>query len=396
MQKKIIVMAIAAALTTPALAMAEASIYGAVDASYDFVTTGDPVPSSPATKGTSVQRVSSNQSYLGVKGSEDLGAGLSMVWQVEGTLNFMGSGFSLDRNSYGGLSSSTLGTLVVGRIDSPYKTSTRNLDVFANSIADNRSLMGGKGFDAANLATLLSASAPTFSQTGTASSIVSFDGRNSQSLAYISPNWSGFSFQAGLVNLTANTNKLDTETKASALSLAGMYNVAPLYVAVAWEQHKIDYKTFTDFTETAMKFGVGYTMDAFSAGLVYEHTSDDLGTWLGASSSNFLGHNSWSVNGKFNVTPSDAVKAAYTHVGNLGYSTDSSAKEFSLGYDHSMSKSTTVYAIYTKLNNDKNTAYGLFGGGSYNGVSWIGTPYFGGGIVGANPSALSVGVKHSF
>ena len=34
------------------------------------------------------------------------------------------------------------------------------------------------------------------------------------------------------------------------------------------------------------------------------------------------------------------------------------AKQYSLGFDHNMSKRTTVYALYSKLNNDDQCRYG--------------------------------------
>ncbi len=387
MQKKIIVLAIAAALT-PAMALADTAnvtIYGTVDASYDFVTTG----SGSRAAGVSEQRVSGNQSYVGLKGSSDLGGGLSAVWQAEGKINLDGNGYSFDRDTFAGLSSTSMGTVRIGRMGSPYKMSTRKQDVFADSIADNRSLMGGVAA-ASGIGAALNNSWPSSGGdvTSTVSSYAAFDGRNSQTLAYTSPSFSGVTINAALINYTA-ANKLSTDAKARGTSLAAMYDVAPFYGTVAYEVHNFSNMgaDMTDTKEDAVKFGLGYAMDQFAVNFVYEKTKDDIGTnyW---GFTNVVGHNAMTLNGKFNVSSTDAIKAAYTKAGTLGTSvwySDSGAKQISVGYDHSMSKATTVYAIYTKLSNDANVSYALFGGGT-NSNYWDGS----------SPSAVSLGLKHAF
>jgi predicted porin len=70
-------------------------------------------------------------------------------------------------------------------------------------------------------------------------------------------------------------------------------------------------------------------------------------------------------------------------------------KQFSLGYDHNLSKRTTVYALYTKLSNDSGSAYQLSTASDVGGASSIAAP---GGIAapGASPSAFALGMRHSF
>lgn len=97
----------------------------------------------------SAKKVSSNTSRLGLKGSEDLGDGLSAIWQIEQQVNIDdttcagGTGTLATRNSFGGLKSDSMGTVLLGRHDTPYKIATRKLDVFADNLADSRALTGG-------------------------------------------------------------------------------------------------------------------------------------------------------------------------------------------------------------------------------------------------------------
>ncbi len=80
MQKKMIVVALAAAITAPAFAdTANVTVYGAADVAFAVTNKGT---SAAGVAGTSTSQVSSQASKLGFKGSEDLGDGLSAIWAV--------------------------------------------------------------------------------------------------------------------------------------------------------------------------------------------------------------------------------------------------------------------------------------------------------------------------
>jgi len=394
MQKKLIALAIASALTMPAVALADTgnvTIYGSANVSYDFVNAG--------ALGTSSQRVSSNQSVVGLKGSEDLGGGLTAVWQFEQGVDISGAsnvGSTLaTRNTFVGLSSASLGTLVLGRHDTPYKIATRGLDVFADGIADNRSLMG------------LSSSAIALANNATA-----FDAREPNVIAYISPAMAGLTVAVGHVNLNQTLNNrqsVSPDHNSGAWSLAGLYGNGPIFASVAYEKHDLQAALgVVGAEEKAWKLGLGYTQDAFNVGLAYEKTSDNVGMVAGVCPANVVadcaGHTAWYLGGKYNVSATDAVKLGYTKMGNLSVAKAAGlalgANQISVGYDHGMSKRTTVYALYTKLNNGANGAYGLSNNASsvaFNGALAAGaTAGNTVGAAGSDPSALSIGVKHTF
>lgn len=374
MQKKIIALAVAAALTAPA-AFAETSnvtVYGIADVSYDSIRTGT---ATAGTAGVTDGRISSNASRLGLKGSEDLGDGLSAIWQIESLVN-IGNGGSTGtgiggRNTFAGLSSASAGTVVMGRHDTPYKISTRKFDQFADGIADNRSIMGANPLGTAtgqNVAGFTTAAA-------------AFDGRQDQVLAYISPKLAGFTGALAYVNLTP-TVTTSAAAKNNAWSFAGMYDVAPFYASLAYESHKLDTVAVGD-KEHATKLGLGYTQDAFNVNFAYEKTSDNI-----TAGANTYGHNAYYLSGKYSFG-NDAVKAAYTKAGNLGATTNTGVKQFSLGYDHSLSKRTTLYVLYTKLSNDSAAGYTLSNNSSVGGVTTSAG-------LGASPSAIALGMKHTF
>ncbi|MBI4809723.1 MAG: porin [Nitrosomonadales bacterium] len=365
MQKKLIALAIASAISAPAFAdNANFTFYGAVDVSYDMVSTGDGTTTAngaTAVTGTSKRVVSSNVSKFGFKGAEDLGGGLAAVWQVEQQINTDDAAKNTfaSRNTFAGLKSETLGTVLMGIHDTPYKISTRKLDVFGDNIADNRALLGNK-------------------------SSAGFELRPKDVLAYISPALGGVTVAVATVNLTEG-NTTSTQKTNTALSLAAMYDVAPFYGSVAYEKHALE-TVAAGANETATRLGFGFSEEMFSVGLVYEKTSDNLG----AAQVNSLGHTAYYLGGKFNIGQ-DAVKFAYGKAGVLGTGAaqvaNSGASQVSVGYDLSMSKRTKLYALYTKISNGKGINYGF----SQNSGAASTTSGFG-----TSPSAISLGMKHSF
>ena len=376
MQKKIIALAIAAAISAPAFAdTSNVTVYGKADLSYDSIKTGT---ATNGTAGTTSNRVSSNTTLIGLKGSEDLGDGLSAIWQVESLIlvgNTAGVAATTtaasnaqigNRNTFLGLSSASAGTVVMGRHDTPYKISTRAYDVFGDGIADSRALTGG-GVAAA----------------------ASFDGRQDQVVAYISPKLGGVATLAvGYVNL-APLDNVATLAKNSAVSVAGMFDIGSGFgAALAYEAHDFGAAGVTAATkEKATKIGASYTMDAINVNFAYEKTSDNL-TALTAANKN--GHSDYYLSGKYSLTANDAIKLAYTKANTINGLTGTDAKQVTIGYDHVLSKRTSVYALYTKLSNGTAASYVLGSGtSSVGGATTIAG-------AGASPSALAFGMKHTF
>ncbi len=401
MKKKIIALAIAAAVSAPAFAdTSTVTVYGVANMSYDLTSTG-------GTNGFSSKKVSSNTSRIGFKGTEDLGGGLAAAWQIEQLVAMDNAGGTLaTRNTYLGLAGG-FGTALLGRHDTPYKIATRGMDVFGDTIADNRGIMGGGsntlaapatngGVGSLNLTT--GAANAAGNSTGAAAS---FDGRQPDVVAYVSPAMSGFTgiiaYVAGAENQT-----LASQSKGAAWSLAGLYGNGPLNVNFGYEVHDLGGAPgsvgvpalgATKLKESAWKIGAGYTMDALTVNGVYEKTKDNFGALVGlAAGANTLGHNAYYLSGKYSLGEG-AVKLAYAKAGNLSLSgsgvSGTGAKQLSIGYDHNLSKRTTAYALYTQLSNDANATYALGNAGIGNGSVFVNG-------AGSKPSAFSFGVKHTF
>lgn len=362
-------------------------IYGVAGMSLDMVDNG----SSAAVQGTRVIKVSSDATRIGFRGGEDLGEGLAAVWQIESLIDLDGSGTSTfaKRNSYLGLKNG-MGTLLAGRYDSPYKISTRKLDAFGLRLADNRSLVGGISGKSAWLG---------------------FDGRRPDTIVYLSPSIGGFSLDASYA-AGAESATQSVQVKGLAWSLAAMYKGNGLYGSLAYEMHKLGSAgtgimaggaagTFAaaGSKESAAKLGLGYRLDAFALGFIYEKTSDTLGGAAAAVpvsgcttvGQNCYGHSAFYLSGKYSIG-SSAIKLAYGKAGKLAGAiagSDTSAHQVSFGYDYSLSNKTTFYALYTRLSNGPDINYALAAS------SWTTGATAAAGN-GATLAALSFGMNHVF
>lgn len=414
MKKSLIALAVAGAFVAPA-AMADSNVvvYGVANVSVDVTSTGS---NTAATPSFSSNKVSSNTSRLGVKGNEDLGNGLTAVWQVESLISIDGGSNGAaaaptnglaTRNTFAGLNGG-FGTVLLGRHDTPYKMATRGYDLFGDTIADNRAVMGGGlntlvapatngGVGTLNLTTGVVNAAGN--STGAAAS---FDGRQTDVLAYVTPNLGGFTGIVAHV-FGAEGQTLATQSKGSAWSLAGMYGNGPFSLNLAYEVHDLGGApgalgapalAGTSLKESAWKLGAGYKADMFEVNAVYEKTKDNFGALVALpANSDVFGHHAYYLSGRVNVSSNDAIKLAYGKSGNLANGgtalINSGAAQTSVGYDHSFTKRTTVYALYTQLSNQANATYALGNAGIGNGSVFLNG-------AGSKPSAFSLGVKHSF
>lgn len=375
MNKSLIALAVAGVCATSA-AMAEVSIYGQANVSYDVIDNDKGARDS--------QGVNSNGSRFGLKGSETLGSGLSAIWQIEsqvaigagagGTQNDRSSTAVAQRDTFAGLKSDIAGTVRLGRFDTPYKLATRSMDVFHNTIADNRSLMGiGHDVRTSNTVGFNSLDYNGFSVSG---SYFGDQGGTSEP----GPNFNTFSNPKNRGNSYDYTNE--------GVSVAGMYKAGPIDAIAAYQtqSNEIGDGVFGTgapnraINSSAWKVGGSYTTDLFALSGVYESMRNGGGG--GGASAYYL-------SGKYNMTSEDTLKLAFADLsGTTDKANKSGATQYSLGYDHKMTNHTTLYALYTSLNNDKSAAYQLGGNSASSSTSAS--------ALGRDPTAFSVGMKHSF
>ena len=130
MKKTLIALAL---VSLPVAASAEVILYGNIRGGVEFTR-----------EGTSAQLKSERNawgvvdygSYIGFKGSEDLGGNLKAIWQVEANTSLAGNSFVNNRDSFVGLEGG-FGTVKIGRVSTPLKQA---LDAQDNWEYDSRVL----------------------------------------------------------------------------------------------------------------------------------------------------------------------------------------------------------------------------------------------------------------
>lgn len=400
MQKKLIALAVAGLASSAAFAQSNVTIYGTMDATFDNLKAGG-TPTSVGNEGNR-NRITMNSSFIGFKGSEDLGNGLKAVFQVESgvgenatgqtanagiatTYGGTGSTYGLaTRDTYIGLAGG-FGTLVAGNLTGPTRLVASMMDVNtgATGIGANTALLGkiGAAYDGAGAS--------------------AFDQRISNAVAYISPTWSGFHFAIGYManeNRTADT-AAGTARNISAWDMGAVYAQGPILAALTYETLKdkgssnasniVGMLSKASDTRLSVKydFGVG------TVGLLMERVKGDI-----AAANVDAKRSGWYLPVTFKAGPGkvlfqygkakDATGSAFTGV------TDTGATHTSLGYEYSLSKRTIVKAIYSQINNKANAGYDFLYG--VNAASSNTTGLNNNPAAGADPRGFSVGVRHSF
>jgi predicted porin len=303
--KKVLSLAIAAALVAPMAAMADATVYGKVRVASTKID-ADVADS---------WGMYDESSRLGIKGSEDLGDGLKAIYKMEfGVATGSAFGGLSGRNAYVGLAGG-FGTALAGRHDTPMKMSTGKLDLFADTIGDND--MGGTHMG------------------------IIMDRRVDGAIAYVSPSMSGFTVAGAVVQTTA------TDDFQDAISVAAMYSNGPWYGSLAYEALDGDMTGGNDEKQTRIGLGM-LGMSGFSATLVYETRSDIGGT---ADSDT----TAYTLNGAYKMG-AHTIKAAYNSIDGDGASSGADADGYALGYQFNFSKRTDAQVLYTNKDFDAATA----------------------------------------
>ncbi|WP_043750076.1 porin [Imhoffiella purpurea] len=360
MNKKLLTLAVAAAMVAPTAAMAEAILYGKLHMSIDYADVDATDFKGWGLNGKGAVPGEGRANRIGVKGSEDLGNGLKAIYQVEfgikmteestsGNIASGGNDTVSMRNSYVGLAGGW-GTFLVGRHDTPMKISTGKLDLFSDTMADYN---GTVGFD---------------------------DIRADNAVAYISPSLSGFQLAAAMVAGGGSTagygTNYNSDSLAEAYSVAGIYSNGPFYASLAYES--LGSELFMDTVASELgsldpaHVGDDYTKWRVGLGLmdwngftltgIYEEQSDLPAGQLSPSTEPEK-LKLWQIQAGYSFG-NNMVKAMYgsgnrdgrfDDADNLSEFKDSIEGDYytwAIAFDHSLSKRTKAYVLYTQYDDD--------------------------------------------
>src|SRR5438105_2222537 len=443
MNKKLMAVAVAGALTAPGLAVAQVggspgvSLYGRLDTAVmiqKFSTDG-----AGAISELKKNDIFSPGNALGFRGREDLGGGTAAWFQLEtgvwpdgrldGAAN-SGQHFG-GRNSAVGFSS-VAGDVLFGIWDSPYKVAygTANL-VTSGGFASSGIIMGNGDTTGAlpnaqctntvsNGTGTVTAAANGACETESTGNGTSWSRRNNNSIQYWSPVFSGVQFR--LATALANYQSADNQPTASGVQKPKYYsgNVTyargPLALAAGFESHEGFRPGGAGGTanpkDNAFQIGGKWDFGIAQVGVGYESLKYDPNN---AAGDNGMKVPSYVVNGRVNAGPG-AVWAslsgtqggkdcpvATTVIGNAACGSSGKARMTVVGYDYVMSKRTKMFAAFAKIDNgfDGTTGTNYYyiaspaahGGGP---VANVGLGNSGNLAAGTDVTTIALGMQHTF
>lgn len=329
-------------------AQSSVTLYGAIDTAAGFVTNAGGTNSA-----NRFGFINSNiqTSSWGLKGSEDLGGGLSAVFNLQSAFNpstgsLSEAGVEFGEQAYVGLASTRYGTLTLGRQFDPVTDLLEPLtgDLYFGSIF---STIG----DVDNYDALL---------------------HINNSIKYVSPVYAGFQFEA----MAALNGVAGSVSAGSFYSLGALYTQGGLSVAGGYTVSKVE-------NTTTLVNGVATTTSTTSSdGLAYNNpvvqfqniTSNEIGRIggqyafgsfiVGGAYSNSKFHqfgsnatltfNSGSGFLRYEVNSDLSLATGYNYTKATGEGASASYNQISLGSDYYFSKRTDVYlaGVYQRANGD--------------------------------------------
>jgi predicted porin len=336
MQKKLIVLAVAAAASSAAFAQSSnVQIYGFLD--MGFSHRGDNYNPHVGSKNSIDSGVTAGN-RIGFKGTEDLGNGLKALFTLE-------AGFTLDdgeqgqggrlfgRQAFLGLTGD-FGTAIAGRLYTPHYSFLSAVDPFkAGTVGRYRNVydvlptVGGE-----NLLDPL---------------------RVDNAIAYVSPSFSGFNVTAAYSNNAIGQEGTENNHDNTVVALLPRYTNGPIDVGVSY--HRIrdddngagvlglvkpkitDWAVAGTYDFRVVKLAAIYDQNKITAS--NQDNNAKLKSWLIGATVPFGKH---------------AIQVSYMQSKWDDFTDDSAgkSKQWALGYTYDLSKRTGFYAAYADINND--------------------------------------------
>ena len=367
---------LAAALVTgfAGVAHAESSVtlYGIVDAGYGYQQQEAKFKGGDANWNGKIKENSigghsgvKNGSRWGLKGSEDLGNGTSAIFVLESGFDALNGRSAQDgrlfgRQAYVGLTGDSWGTFTIGRQYNAGDTFIGPIDPFGTgwAYAGVENVFGG-----------------------------SVSERYDSVIKYVTPNFNGFQAGLGLVYSNKDRKKegfnalKDEEKNTNTGVTFGLgYTGGPLYVGASLDYLKVDNEEKTngikedgsDSKTKAWNIGATYDFDVVKVHALYGGQKDgsigtpslagfgieSLESRTNVSGDQFFSkgytQNSWLVG--LSAPVGDAGKVMFSYAGSIAdndkmgavanhYKLKAKTHNFALGYNHALSKRTSLYGV---------------------------------------------------
>jgi predicted porin len=339
--KKSLLAVILATVTGVTMAQSNVSIYGVIDTGMQSYNSGTERLTRPVNSAW-------NTSRLGFRGTEDLGSGLKVNFMLEGavapsegTFGSTATNETFNREAWVGVSNH-LGELRIGRQDVSY---AQDIDA-GISQANNFALRAVNG---------------TAIELGTDQKSV---------IKYISPTVAGFTVQLG--HASSSPAGATTDAQASQNSVFVRYDQGRMRLMAGYQKNDGSTSAAQRDFSTA---GASYDFGVASVGFTYG-TGDVSTTGVARSSSTMT-----SV--KVPLKNNYAAHVVYATAKDATQASDANGQGVTVGLSKVLSARTTLYAAYTKIDNEANAKMYMTG---------TTAPTTGG----LNTSGVMAGISHTF
>lgn len=351
MKKIALVSAIALASITAA--HAAPTVYGKVLLTGEYTDVDD---KTAANKDTSTTKLVSNFSRIGFKGEDDLTDTTKLVYQLEYGIDVDAASNQdskgkdknqfYSRNTYIGLAHNTMGTLLAGRYDTPFRLAKGGVDVFNDY--DNvwlGKLMAGEQ----RVDNVIAYKSPTLVGTP-----VTFLG--AVSLDECSQNDDDKCLVTAAVPATGTTPAKPAvyRDKKNAYSAMVNYDQNGVYIGLGYDNSVYGNDTSGWRLAGSLDMGKMNMVDGLTLGALYQdydfNTDDNEQSWL--------------LSGKYKVGATPwAVKAQYIDTSNQSGVKDNDATEVALGAEYSFNKATKGHLYAAQIDTDNVSDKTIVGGG---------------------------------
>ncbi len=330
--------------------------------------------------------MSAGNSYLGFRGTEDMGDGLRAIYQLEGVVavDTGGTGtFSFNRNTFVGMQGK-FGTVKLGLMDTVFKEYGDTLGILGIS--------SGTPVSSSNI----------LRKTGFGTNNASrFHERRANSFRYDTPQFGPFQ---GGVQYATQENPTANIREAETWSFGLQYDQGPLYASLAYEQHGNFFGGSVNAPASMRNNGAADSVksddSAWQATVEWRITPTQKVEFDWITKSYKEGA---VVNGRFQSYKNNAYMVAYdgrfdlfrvmahyvrsdagscSRLNALCNTTGLQANQLTVGGGYNLSKRTFIYAVYSKITNGPSARFSAADFGSP-------TP-------GEDVRHLMAGISHSF
>jgi predicted porin len=352
-----------AAAQTALAVPASVTIYGRLDLALESANNG-------STTRTAVENFASR---LGFKGSREFGADLSGLFQVETGFNPDDSSTGkplANRNSYVGLSSKSMGTVILGTHDMPLKSMEGTATALWGQADLQELIIHGK-------ASRVAIGDTVFNNVHT---------RQTNVLLYTSPK-----FADVVAKLAYSPDEVAPVATTGATS-APAYSQPVAGASVYWDNGTFNagyaYQSQDNFNKPSLTpvLASGYAMTASKVTFGAKMNQWSAGVALSTlDNGNNKKTNNWMLSGAY-VMGQTTLKASF---GASSESSSGAADDLTaaaIEADYALDKDTTLYTYYTQINNSKNAKGYFVAGDSFQKLAKAGD----------TPTALGFGIRYNF